>query len=158
MMNYVPGISSTPGMTTDMKTLKYTVIKSKAQYKEYCTTLQSLVEGSARNKSIQDEIDLLSVLIQRWDADHSSFDEVGPVSLLRSFLDDHGMKAADLARRLEVSKGYVSDVLNYKRGMSKDFIRKLAYLFKVAQEAFNRPYKLKAPAYTRRSRRLTGVR
>jgi HTH-type transcriptional regulator/antitoxin HigA len=44
---------------------------------------------------------------------------------------------------LGVSKGYVSEILHYKKGLSKDVIRKLAERFKVTQEAFNREYKLK---------------
>jgi Predicted transcription regulator containing HTH domain len=50
---------------------------------------------------------------------------------------------------LNVSKGYVSDILNYKKGLSKDVIRKLADRFKVSQEAFNRPYKLIVPENNR---------
>lgn len=46
---------------------------------------------------------------------------------------------------LGIGKGYVSDILNYKKGLSKDVIRKLADHFKVRQEAFNRPYKLISP-------------
>ena len=52
------------------------------------------------------------------------------------------MKAKDLVVLLEISRGYVSDILNGKKGLSKDVIRKLAARFKVSQEAFNRPYKL----------------
>jgi len=52
------------------------------------------------------------------------------------------MKAQDLTAILGISKGYVSDILNYKKGLSKDVIRKLAEYFKVRQEAFNRPYNL----------------
>ena len=49
----------------------------------------------------------------------------------------------DLAEVLGVSKGLVSDILNYKKGLSKEIIRTLASFFKVTQEAFNRPYRLK---------------
>ncbi len=41
-----------------------------------------------------------------------------------------------------ISKGYISDILHYKKGLSKELIRKLAVHFKVSQGAFNRPYKL----------------
>ena len=54
------------------------------------------------------------------------------------------MKAKDLVNLLGVSKGYVSDILHYKKGLSKEVIRKLAERFKVSQEAFNRPYPLHA--------------
>jgi HTH-type transcriptional regulator/antitoxin HigA len=60
-------------------------------------------------------------------------------------MEDHNMKAKDMVDILEISKGYVSDILNYKKGLSKDVIRKLADHFKLSQEAFNRSYKLVVP-------------
>jgi HTH-type transcriptional regulator/antitoxin HigA len=53
------------------------------------------------------------------------------------------LKPRDLVALLNISKGYVSEILHYKKGLSKEAIRKLAEHFKVSQEAFNRPYKLK---------------
>ncbi|OYX94200.1 MAG: transcriptional regulator, partial [Sphingobacteriia bacterium 35-40-5] len=66
-----------------------------------------------------------------------------PVQLIQSLMEEHQLKAKDLVEILRISKGYVSDILNYKKGLSKDVIRKLAFHFKVSQEAFNRPYSLK---------------
>lgn len=37
----------------------------------------------------------------------------------------------------------VSEMLNYKKGLSKETIRILSDRFKLNQEAFNRPYELK---------------
>jgi hypothetical protein len=54
-------------------------------------------------------------------------------------------KAVDLAKLLQVSEGLVSDMLNYKKGLSKDTFRILSERFKLNQEAFNRPYALKLP-------------
>ena len=88
---------------------------------------------------------MLTLLIEKWDAEHISSTELDPVQLLRSFIKDHNLKAKDLVDILGISKGYVSDILNYKKGLSKEVIRKLADYFKVSQEAFNRPYKLIVP-------------
>ncbi len=126
-----------------METLKYKIIRTKTQYKEYCQTLEGLVSSNKKSKAKSDEIDLLTLLIEKWDEEHNTFKEVNPIQLLHSFLDDHNLKAKELAEILNVSKGYVSDILNYKKGLSKDVIRILADYFKVSQEAFNRPYKLK---------------
>lgn len=131
-----------------MATLKYKVITSKAQYKEYSNALEELVFSGAKDRNTKDEIALLTLLIEKWDAEHNSFDEVDPVQLLHSLMNDHHLKAKDLVDILEISKGYVSDILNYKKGLSKDVIRKLAEYFKVSQEAFNRPYKLVVPENT----------
>jgi HTH-type transcriptional regulator / antitoxin HigA len=128
-----------------MTKLKYKVISSKSQYKEYCTKLEGFVFSGVNTREIKDEIDLLTLLIEKWDAEHNTFKEVDPIRLLHSFMDDHKIKPKDLVDLLEVSKGYVSEILHYKKGLSKEVIRKLAEHFKVSQEAFNRPYKLVSP-------------
>jgi len=130
---------------TDMSTLKYTVIKDLAQYKEYCKQLEKLVDSGSSEPTITDEIDLLTLLIEKYDEQHTVFSEVDPIRLLRSIMTEHQLKSKDIATLLNVSKGYVSDILSYKKGLSKDVIRKLAERFKVRQEAFNRPYKLLSP-------------
>jgi len=128
-----------------MNKLKYKVIKTASQYNKYCDILESLV-GGAKNRAIQDEIDLLTLLIEKYDADHHTFDDADPIELLKALMKEHKMKAVDLARLLQVSEGLVSDMLHYKKGLSKDSIRILAERFKLSQEAFNRPYALKVSA------------
>ncbi|WP_353722364.1 helix-turn-helix domain-containing protein [Dyadobacter sp. 676] len=126
-----------------MGELKYKVIKTKEQYFEYCRELERLDDSGESEGKYQDEAELLMVLIEHYDAEHSIFqDEFDPVELLKSLMKDHKMKAKDIAELLNVSKGYVSEILNYKKGMSKDVIRKLAARFAMRQEAFNRPYRL----------------
>jgi HTH-type transcriptional regulator / antitoxin HigA len=123
--------------------IKYTIIKSRSQYDEYCNQLEALL-AEKNNEHLQDEIDLLTLLIERYDEEHNTFKETDPVTLLRSFMQDHHLKAQDMTAILGVSKGYISDILNYKKGLSKEVMRKLASHFKVRQEAFNRPYKLRS--------------
>ena len=131
-----------------MSQLKYKVISSKRQYKEYCDILEQLVFTDKKNKQIEDEIDLLTLLIETFDKQHNTFNELDPIQLLPSLMKEHQLKSKDVVEILQVSKGYVSDILNYKKGLSKEVIRTLAEHFKVSQEAFNRPYKLVVPENT----------
>ena len=123
-----------------MASLKYTVIKDKVQYDTYCKALETLLE---HDEVDADEVELLTVLIEHYDATHRYLAEKDPIELLKSFMHDHGLKAKDLVEILGISKGYVSEILNYKKGLSKDVIRKLSARFNVSQEAFNRPYTLR---------------
>ena|SRR5688572_5082361 len=132
-----------------MAALKYKVITSKTQYREYSNFLEKLVFSGSKDRNTKNEIALLTLLIEKWDAEHNTFDDLDPVRLLHSLMDEHNLKAKDLVDILEISKGYVSDILNYKKGLSKDVIRKLAEHFKVTQEAFNRSYKLVVPENSR---------
>ncbi len=130
-----------------MGTLKYKVIKSDEQYDEYCRILHDLdFSKKKKSKSIEEEIDLLVILIEKYDEEHNIFNDLNPVELLLSLMKDHKLKSVDLARKLNVSPGLISDIINYKKGFSKEMIRRLASLFKMTQEAFNRPYPLQAPA------------
>ncbi|MCB0497461.1 MAG: helix-turn-helix domain-containing protein [Cyclobacteriaceae bacterium] len=123
-----------------METLKFTVIKDKKQYNSYCKTLEQLLISEGEN--VQDEIELLTLLIEKWDDEHNTFNDADPIELLKYLMDDHHLKAKDLVEILDISKGTISKILNYHKGLSKDTIRKLSEYFKVSQEAFNRPYKL----------------
>lgn len=122
-----------------METLKYKIIKTKSQYKNYCQQLENLILSGEGHS---DEIELLTVLIEKWDEEHNTLNDLDPIELLKSLMKENGLKAKDLIVILGVSKSLVSGILNYKRGLSKENIRTLSKYFKVSQEAFNRSYKL----------------
>lgn len=121
-----------------MKNLKYTIIKDENQYYLYCNKLENLIITNSN----QDEIELLELLIEKWDSENNSFTDLDPVELLTTMMDEHNMKATDLVGILNLSKGTISKMLNYHKGISKESIRKLSDYFKVSQDMFNRPYKL----------------
>lgn len=123
-----------------MDTLKYTLIKSIEQYRNYCNSLERLTELD--NADVQDEIDLITLLIEKWDKEHNTFNELDPVQLLKALLIENQLKAKDLVEILGITKGTVSKILSYQKGFSKEVIRALSTYFKVSQEAFNRPYNL----------------
>jgi HTH-type transcriptional regulator/antitoxin HigA len=124
-----------------MKTLKYTIIKDAKQYKTYCDTLEKLIFED--NETSKDEAELLTLLIEKWDNEHTTFQDTDPIQLLNALLEQNNLKAKDLGEILSLSKGTVSKVLNYHKGLSKETIRKLAAHFKISQEAFNRTYSLR---------------
>jgi HTH-type transcriptional regulator/antitoxin HigA len=125
-----------------MSGLKYTVISSAKQYNQYTKILEELVFAQKKTAGVKDEIDLLTLLIEKYDETHSPFRSMDPIRILLALMADHQMKPQDLVNLLGVSKGYISDILHYKKGLSKEMIRNLSTHFKVRQEAFNRPYPL----------------
>ncbi|MEX0968797.1 MAG: transcriptional regulator [Bacteroidia bacterium] len=120
--------------------LKYAIIKTRQQYNEYCQQLETLASTGMDSK--QDEIELLTFLIEKWDKEHSTFTEKDPVETLKYLMEENGLKAMNLMAILGVSKGMVSAILNYRKGLSKENIRKLAAYFKISQENFNKHYSL----------------
>jgi HTH-type transcriptional regulator/antitoxin HigA len=128
-----------------MQALQYKVIKTITQYKSYCNILEELVMSKKKTKEQQDTIELLTLLIEKWDEAHNTFSETDPVELLDYLMKENKIKATNLAKGLDISKSLVSDIMNYRRALSKEIIRKLSIRFKISQELFNRPYKLISP-------------
>lgn len=125
-----------------METLKYKIIKAEEQYWQYCNLLETLLDQK-NNIEQEEEIELLTFLIEKWDEEHSTLHQSDPVEMLKYLMAENMMKAKDLAATLGFGKSVVSEILNCKKGFSKEIIRKLSDRFKVKQEVFNRPYQLK---------------
>ena len=123
-----------------MESLKYSIVKTEIQYKQYCNVLEELLAQD--KKDLLDEIELLTLLIEKWDTEHNSFNDLDPIELIKALMEENNLKSKDLIEILDLSKGTVSKILNYQKGLSKETIRRLSDYFKVSQEAFNRPYKL----------------
>ena len=125
-----------------MEVLKYKIIKSAGQYNAYCQHLEDVIFDKSSEHDMADEIELLTYLIEKWDTEHSASPDADPIQLLKGLMIEQKLRPKDLGEILGVSKGLISDILNYKKGLSKDKIRSLSSFFKVSQEAFNRPYRL----------------
>src|SRR5690606_23770444 len=116
--------------------MELNIIKTQKQYGEYCRLLMDLYRKDP-SEEVNDNIEHLSLLIEDW---HSKTlpekKKLNPIELLKSFMDDHGLKQKHLAEILNLSEGTISKILHYRKGLSKDVIRNLAEYFKVRQEAF----------------------
>jgi HTH-type transcriptional regulator/antitoxin HigA len=117
--------------------MKYTVIKSKSQYQDYCNALEQLGEIKRPAKTVQDEMELLQLLIDAYDEAQRKIKKIPAHVFLKSLMNEHQMRGVTLANLLNVSPSLVSDMLHGKKAFSKNSIRILAEYFKVSQEAFN---------------------
>lgn len=124
-----------------MEQLKYTVIKSEEKYEEYCDILEELI-FSENAEAKEDEIDLLTLLIQDWDRKHPLGPELDPIELIKAFMDEHGLNQTELADIVNYSKNYVSEILNYKKRIPPKMVRRVADHFKIQQSALNKSYRL----------------
>lgn len=122
----------------------YTIIRSDKQYKMYCNDLEKLTLEYQTNPSeeLLNLIDTVTLLVEKYDEENTQLKEVDPIQLLKSLMKENNINQNNLSEFLRISKGHLSDILNYKKGLSKNIIRKLSEKFKVRQEAFNRNYKL----------------
>lgn len=70
-----------------VETLKYTPIKSKSQYDAYCRILEELTQKE-ESEALNDNIDLLTVLIEKWDEEHNTFEDLDPIELLQYLMTE----------------------------------------------------------------------
>lgn len=78
---------------------------------------------------------LLTKLIQDYDAAHHPLPDVPPQKMIAFLMEQRGLRQADMLPVFG-SRSVASDVLNGKREPSKAHIRKLAAFFKVSPELF----------------------
>ncbi|MDQ6889582.1 MAG: hypothetical protein M3Z56_04815 [Bacteroidota bacterium] len=88
------------------------------------------------SETIENEVDLLTLLIEKWDEEHNTFQDADPVELLNYLMIENNLKAKHLAEVLKLSKELVSNILHYKKGLSKEIIRCLSERFKISREIF----------------------
>lgn len=144
--NYAKRVYSTQLIIIDMETrLKYTVIKSMEQYRQYAKAHEALnsIPEEKHDQNILEELELLDLLMETYDREKFVLPKRDPVESLKSHMENNGYTAKSLGEELGIHKSVLSEILNYKRKMSKEVIRKISERFKVRQETFNRPYELK---------------
>lgn len=124
--------------------MKYKKINSLDQYTGYCDQLEEMLMSD--NQQYKDEIELLEVLID--DYDNRTIEQLGikedlnPIETLKYLIEENSLTKAELARQLNVSKQLITEIVNYKRNISKKMVMKLADRFKMMPVAFSRDYEL----------------
>lgn len=121
--------------------MKYLKIKTIQQYQEYLAEYESF-KNEKEDK--REEIELLEVLIHEYEQrERGSFQSsLNPVELLRFMLDNKGISQNQFSEEINISKQLLSDILNYRRNISKKLVLKLSTYFKLPQEAFSKKYNL----------------
>jgi len=122
--------------------MKYKKITDIDQYNLYCEMHEKLTLQDF--ESHREEIELIEILIDEYESREMEYKkEMNPVELLEYLLKEGNISNSQLSRELTVSRQLVSDILMYRRNISKSMIMKLAKRFKMQPLAFSRDYKLK---------------
>jgi len=92
-------------------------------------------KGGRRTVEEDAALDLTVRLITAYEQEHYPLPQATPRETLLYLMDERGLKQADLVPIFK-SRGYVSDVVNGKRAISKAHARQLAEYFKVSADLF----------------------
>ncbi len=120
--------------------MKFTVIKNKEQYDKYCDILEELI--LSQDTVYEPDIELLTILIEKWDYDNSKFNELDTIKLLKYLMFENNLTKKDMSKILNLSEYNISEILKYNKRFSAENIEKLSKYFKISKEIFSRPYRL----------------
>lgn len=104
---------------------------------ERCITLLEALDQQQRKLTVAEErlAELLTVLIENFEEKTYALKPARPVEILRELMQANNLKQRDL---LDVfgTPSIISEVLNEKRGLTVEHIRKLSRRFHVSPEIF----------------------
>lgn len=101
----------------------YKVIKTESDYNLALERLEVIFDAEV-NTSEGDELELLSLLIENYENMYDPIELPDPIEAIKFRMDQLGYKPKDLAKVLGF-RSRVTEVLNKKRKLSLDMIRRL---------------------------------
>ena len=112
-------------------------IRSEEQYNQVLYEIDKLIEEPEPSQEVLDYLDVLATLIQRYEQEHFPLEteEITPLEILKSFMEEHDMSGSDLGRLLG-NRQLGNTILRGERSLSKAHIRILANHFKVSSQLF----------------------
>ena len=111
------------------------LIRSDEELAEYTACLFTLTAKAKTTRDEDEAIELLTLLIERYEAEHYPVPASDPVTVLRFLMERHGLSQKDLIPEFG-AESTVSLVLAGKRQMNRDHIAKLSARFHVSPAVF----------------------
>jgi len=104
------------------------VIKSEKEYEQALKSLELVFDETER--SLAEYAETLAILIESYEEGHFPIKHATGVEVLKFLMEQNGLKQKDLVRALG-SKSTVSEILNGRRPLNLNHIKKLAKQFHV---------------------------
>jgi HTH-type transcriptional regulator / antitoxin HigA len=112
------------------------VITTNQEHERLLTEVENLMDkGEHRTAEEDAALQLMVRLIRNYEEEHHPLPEPSPVEMLVYLMELRDLKQADLLPIFK-SRGYVSDIINGKRAISKAHARQLADFFRVSADLF----------------------
>jgi HTH-type transcriptional regulator/antitoxin HigA len=111
------------------------LIHSDKELAQYTEELFKLTAKPRPTREEEEAIELLTLLIERYEAERYPVPDAGPVDVLRFLLERNGLTQRDIAAELG-SESTVSLVLAGKRRLTRDHIERLSRRFHVSPSVF----------------------
>jgi HTH-type transcriptional regulator / antitoxin HigA len=111
------------------------VIRSDEQNEEYINLLWKLEHKADRTEEETRLAELLTVLINEYEEKHYDLGKATPIEIVQELMAANNLRQKDLVDVFG-TESIVSEVLNGKRELNKDHIKRLSERFGVSPAAF----------------------
>jgi HTH-type transcriptional regulator/antitoxin HigA len=111
------------------------VIQGEVDNQRYIDMLEHYAALPSPTKAQGKLIELLTVLVESFENKHYPVPDAGPLDIIRHLMEVHKLRQKDLADVFG-TESIVSDVLNGKRDLAKEHIRRLSARFNVSPAVF----------------------
>jgi HTH-type transcriptional regulator / antitoxin HigA len=111
------------------------LIHSDEELAEYTAALFDLTAKADPTQEEEEAIELLTLLVDRYEFQRYPLPDVEPAEMLRFLLDQNGLSQRDVAAELG-SESTVSLVLSGRRPLNRDHIARLSERFHVSPAVF----------------------
>ena len=118
--------------------MKIKPIKNEKDYQQALKRLEQIFDAKKGTKE-GDELEILSILIDKYESEHFPIEMPDPIEAIKFRMEQLGMKQKDLAEVVGF-KSRVSEILNKKRKLTLDMIRKISKTLHIPAEILIQDY------------------
>jgi len=135
-MEIMSALAFNPAYTALLAKFPLRVIRSEEQNESYIKALYELEQHHDDWGPEEAELaDLFTLLIEDYEEKHYQLPKSSPLAVIEFLMNQHGLKQKDLADVFG-TPSIVSEVMNGKRELNKEHIRRLSERFHVSPELF----------------------
>ena len=113
-------------------------IRTEADYEAALAEIERLFDA-VPNTPENDRLDVLATLVEAYEAHHYPITEPDPVEAIKYYMESRGLSRADLEPYIG-GRARVAEVLNRKRALSLNMIRRLYAGLGIPAEVLVQPY------------------
>jgi HTH-type transcriptional regulator/antitoxin HigA len=119
-------------------------IKTKADHRAALKDIERLMDARPGTPA-GDRLEVLTMLVEHYESQHEQIPPPDPIDALLYYMDSRGLKRRDLEPYLG-SRARVAEVLNRRRSLTIEMIRKLHAGLGISAEVLIRPYSVRGSA------------
>ena len=114
------------------------LIKTEEDYKQALARLDEIFDALPNTKE-GDELEILSILIEKYEEKHYKIEFPDPIEAIKSRMEQMGISQTELSSIVGL-KSRASEILNRKRKLTLEMIRKINDALKIPLEVLVQPY------------------